>query len=152
MSVDDVLRHFDDIVESTDCDVGGDFIDDDFLHCHGARDVGADETTEGVLPSVRVEHSRVVHGLVGDIDAERGEHSGRNPHALPHFPVTIACHLVAGVVDDVVENEEEHGYDKRCADTTFANDGSERCTDEEENQAGNGECEFLDELDFVATD
>ena len=71
------------------------------------------------------------------------------PLAEPHRPVVVAGHAHAGVVEDVVDDEHQHRDDDGHAQSALADDGSERCADEEEDDARQGQRELADDLQPV---
>ena len=92
---------------------------------------------------VGVEYCRIVHRLVGDEYTQRRQYKRGEPHPEPNRGMAVARHLVAGVVENVVDKEEQHRDYKRHAETALADYGPERGADEEEYDTGHGECEFL---------
>ena len=61
-------------------------------------------------------------------------------------------HLLATDVDDVVEDKNQHAYHDGHTQSTLAYDGSQRCSDEEEDEAGQRECVFPVPFHMVLTE
>ena len=104
---------------------------------------------EEILVEVDVEHRRVFVGLIGEEDSDRCEYGCRYEFAEQDRPLTIAGHSHAGVIEDVIHDEHEHGDDDGHSKSTLTDDGTQRGTDEEEYQTGKGQRELADSLDLM---
>ena len=63
--------------------------------------------------------------------------------------MTVARHLHAGVVEYEIDDEHQYGDDDGYTQSSLADDGSQGGSDEEEQQAGQGEGELLDGLNLM---
>ena len=100
---------------------------------------------------VEVEHGRVVVGLVGEEHGGGHEHGGGQALAEPDGPHASAGHAVAHVVEDVEDDEHDYGDDDGQSESALPDDGAQRGTDEEEEEARQGEHEFVERLYLVLT-
>ena len=91
---------------------------------------------------IDVEQCRVVGRLVCQVDGDWRENQRRNPHAEERVPRTLFREFLAGYAYDIVNYEEYHRNDYRHAESAFADNRSERRTDEEENHNRHGQREF----------
>ena len=78
------------------------------LHLDITGLVLAYQLTEKVDVGVTVEHSRIIDGLICEEYAERQQHHGTQPHAFPHLDFAVTRHFLPRVVDDVIEDKQEH--------------------------------------------
>ena len=92
---------------------------------------------------IEVKHGRVFVGLIGNEHRQRGKHHRCQQLAKPHIPDTTPCHLVACVVENIIHDEHQHRHDNRYTQSTFANDGTQRSTDKEEDKARQRHQELL---------
>ena len=83
-----------------------------------------------------IEYGWIFIGFISQENADRAEHHGAKPFAEPGNPFSAFCHFFSWHVDDIIEDENGDGYDNRYTQTSFADDGSKRGTDKEEEQAG----------------
>lgn len=104
---------------------------------------------EEVLVKVDVEHRRVFVGLVCEEHGDRRQNGCRYEFAEQDGPLSVACHSHAGVVEDIVDDEYEHGDNHRHSQSAFADDGSQRGTDKEEDEARESQRELSDGFDLV---
>ena len=127
-------------------------VDDDLL----ARDVSlqaqSEQLHEEVAVEVDVEDHRVVVGLVGEEYGQRGQYGCRQTLSEPYGPHAATGHTIAGVVEDVIDDEHQHADDDGYSQSALADDGSEGCSDEEEEQAREGQRELVECLDAVLAD
>ena len=107
---------------------------------------------EEVAIKVDVEHHGVVVGLVGEEDCQRGKHSRGDALSEPDGPHAVSRHTVACIVEDVIDDEHQHGHDDRDAQSALADDGAERSADKEEYEARKRQGELVDGLDVVDAD
>ena len=87
------------------------------------------------LVEIDVEHHRVLVGLIGEEGGDGGEGPGRDGHAEAYSPLAFASHPEPCVVEDIVDDEHQHRHDDGYAEAALADDGSQRGTDKEEDQA-----------------
>ena len=102
-----------------------------------------------LLVEVDVEDGRVFVGFVSEEYGYRGEHDSGYGLAEPHRPLVVARHLHAGVLEDVVDNEHEHRHNDGHTQSALADDGPQRSTDKEEDDAGEGQRKLIDGLYLV---
>ena len=118
-----------------------------------ARDVAfraqAQQTFEESCIDIRIEHNGIIVSLIRQEATQGSEHHSRNPHTENHIPRAVARHLHARSVDDVIENEENHGDDGRHTQSSLANNSPQGCTNEEEKYAGDRHRKLLMPLDAV---
>ena len=126
--------------------------DDDLFAEEVSLGAEAQKSAEEGKISIEVEHHRVAVCHKGEIGSSRSEDEGRHPHAHHHVDATIARHLHARGVDDVVEDENTHRDNRGHAQSAFANDGTERCTHEEEEQASQRQGDTLVPFHLVLAD
>lgn len=79
----------------------------DFFNGQGAA-VFAGQGADEAQIAFGVEHCGVLDGFVGHEYAQWQEHGGADPYTLPNGHLAVACKAVAGVVDNIVENEEQN--------------------------------------------
>ena len=84
----------------------------------------AEYASEEEFICVDVKHHGVAVCLVGEEDGQRHENHHRYPSSEEHSPVVVACHSHAREVEDVIDDEDEYGYDHRHAESSFSDDGS----------------------------
>ena len=94
----------------------------------------SEELHEEVAVGIGIEHHRVVVSLVSDKYGNRRKDSGCQALAKPYCPHAASGHAVAGIVEDVIDDEHKHGDKDRIAQSALAYDGSEGCSDKEEEQ------------------
>jgi ATP-dependent helicase/nuclease subunit A len=93
-------------------DVGGIHLaHDDLLAGDVAMQSQAQQAAEEALVGFDVEDSRVLIGLPCEPRTDRRQHHRTQPEAEGDVPVARLCHLLAGDVHHVVEDEDDHGDD-----------------------------------------
>ena len=107
------------------------------------------QLAEEIAISIHVEHHRVVVRLHGEERTDWCQHHGTHPHAHHRRDGARVCQVVAQRVDDVIEDEDYHSHHHRHSQSTLADDGTERRTDEEEDKTCQGERDFLPNLYLV---
>ena len=126
-------------------------VDNDLL----AYDVPFRTNAQELLPQadvgIHVEHGRVVVGLHSEEHTQRCHDQCAYPHAEPHRHFSLTAHLHGTRVDDVVGNEDDDGHHDWETKTALAYDGTERGTDEEEDQTCQRHGDFLPELNLMQT-
>ena len=152
ITVKELLAQGFQVVDERNALAGNNLIDDDFLAREFAGLVQAREAANEVEPCVGVEYSRVVNSLLGQEDSQRQQHCRTQPDALPHWPAAIAGQLVAHVVDDVINNEQDDRDDDGHSQASLADDGAKGRADEEKDETRQREREFLHQLDLVTAD
>jgi len=90
-----------------------------------------------------VEQVRVVHGLVGEEEADRGEDIGGHPHAADGAEDALLDEFFPEIVQEEEDHEEDDGEDEGEADSAFADDRAEGGADEEHNEDCDGERDLL---------
>ena len=90
-----------------------------------------------------IEEVRVVHGLVGEEEADRREDIGRHPHAADGAEDAFLDELFTKIIQEEEDHEEDHGKDQGQADAAFADDGAEGSADQEHDEDRDGEGELL---------
>ena len=130
----------------------GRVVQDYFLAGYAALEAESEHPPQQVHVHIGIEHRRVVVRLVGEEHRHRDEHRHRQSLAEPDGPVALAGHTVAGVVEDVEDDEHDDADDDRYAQSALADNGTERCADEEEDDADQRQRELVDGLDVVQTD
>ena len=118
-------------------------INDNFLAAQLSGDAKAQQLHEESLVALHIEYHAVRVGLVGEPSADRQQHHAAEPFAEVGIPGSDLGIILTGHVDDVVEDEEHNAYHHRDAYASFADDGSQRGSDEKEQQAGEAERVFL---------
>ena len=93
--------------------------------------------------SIGIQHHRVVIGFISKECTQRRQHSRTGPHAHPYNPFTVTRHLIARIIDDVIDDENKHGHHHRHTQTAFTDDTAQRRTDKEENKARQRKRQFL---------
>ena len=109
-------------------------IDDDFLAGDMPFDTQAEHLHHHVAPDIHIEYGRVVVGFVGYPAGKGSQHHRCKAFTKPDCPHASACHTVTSVVQDIEDDEHHYGDDDRHTQSTFADDGSQRCSDKEEQQ------------------
>ena len=102
-----------------------------------------------ILVHVDVEYRRVLVGLVCEEDGDGRQYHGTQQLAEPYRPLVDTCHTHTRVVKDVEDDEHDDGDDDRHTKSTFTDDGAQRCSDEEEDDARQRQCELVDGLHHV---
>ena len=110
--------------------------DDNLLAIDVALGTYAEYLHRQALVEVDVEDDGVVVGLVGEEGCNRSEDYRGNRHTEPDGPLVLAGHSEAGVVEDIVDDEDEYRHDDGYAETSLSDDGSQRGSNEEEDDTG----------------
>lgn len=118
-------------------------VDDDFLAEDVAVRAQPKQLAEERDVELEVEDDGVLVGLVGQESADGRKDHRADPHAVPDVPAAVARQLHARRVENIVEDEDYHGDDGRHSESALADDGSQRRTDEKENQTTEREGDFL---------
>ena len=104
-----------------------------------------------ILVEVNVEDGGVFVGFIGKEHGDRGEHYGGDGLSEPYLPLSVARHTHTRVVEDVIHDKHHHGYHYRHTQSTLTDDGTQGCSDEEEDQARQRQGELLDGFNLVMT-
>ena len=124
-------------------------VDDDFLAVELSAGSQSEQPHEEVAVALDVEDDAVRVGLVSEEDASCRQHDGAEPCAALHGPDIGLGIVLACLVDDVVEDEDDDADNDRHSESAFADDGSQWCSDEEEEQACQAHGELLVPLDAM---
>ena len=121
-----------------------------------AEDVSFDaqgkEFPEALHHHIAVEDYRVAVGHKRQIGTGRCENHARHPHAQHHIYIAVARHLHARRVHHVIKDEDQHRNHRRQAQTTLADDRTERGADEKEEQTRQRQRDALVPFHFVAAE
>ena len=98
-----------------------------------------------------IEHRTVLVGALSKEYAHRQQDAATEPDARQHAPLSGLGHLLSAHVHHVVTDEDEHADHYGQAQSALADDGSQGCSNEEEEQAGEAQGELLLLLHAVAT-
>ena len=107
------------------------------------------EFSEEIPVGVDIEHYGVVVRLKCEIIGNRGKHNCAEPHTEPHRNCSRRCKVGSEGVDDVVEQKYNHSHNHRHSHTSLSDNGSERCSDKEENNTWKRERHLLPNLYLV---
>ena len=99
------------------------------------------------LELVHIENFRVVYSLPGEERADRNQHVCRNERPGRRVDGAVSRQLGAGDVHHPVEHEEQHRNDGARAEPALAYQRTERRSDEEQYEAGEGLGELLEQFD-----
>ena len=124
-------------------------VDNHFLARNMTLGTDSPQLAEEIAISVHIEYHRVVVGLNRQESTNWCQHQGTHPHAHHRRNGSSVCQVVAQGVDDVVEDENNHSHHHWHSQTSLADDGTERCTDKEENKTCQGKRDFLPNLNLV---
>ena len=100
---------------------------------------------------VYVEHRGVLVSLISKEHGDRCEYHRGDGLSEPHLPLSVARHTHTRVVEDVIHDKHQYGYDDGYAQTSLADNGSQWGTDKEEDQARQRQSELLVSLNQVLT-
>ena len=93
-----------------------------------------------------LKYRRIVNCLPCQVDAYRQKDICGYEHAAERIECAVLGQLCAGDVDDPVEHEEKYRYDGRRSESAFADECSDRCSYQEEYEAGDRKGELLENL------
>ena len=93
------------------------------------------DADDQVLIEVDVKYHGVVVCLICKEIGYGRQHGRSQQLSEPYCPVVIACHLHACVVEDVEDDEYQYGYDDGYTQSALTDDGTQWCSDEEEDEA-----------------
>ena len=74
------------------------------------------------------------HCKAGEEYGHRYEHRWCKTQSKPHRPHLLLCHGLSCIVENIEYDEHNYRYEHRQAKTTLTDNGSERCSNEEEHQ------------------
>ena len=131
-----------------ECRIVG-IVQDDFFAVELSAGSESEQPHEEVPVAFDVEDDAVCVGFVREEDACAEEHGRAEPGAALDGPRAHLCVVFSCLVDDIIEDEYDDTDDDRHAEASFANDGAEGCSDEEEEEAGQTHREFLVPFDAV---
>ena len=101
------------------------------------------------FPLIDVEHHGVAVGLVCNKARQGDEHRRGQTLAKFHRPHVATRHSVAGIVEEVVHDEDQHRHDHGDAQSSFPDDGTQRRANEKEDDARQGQHELVDHLNMM---
>ena len=101
------------------------------------------------FPLIDVEHHRVTVGLVCNKARQGDEHRRSQTLAKFHRPHVATRHSVTRVVKKVIHNEDQHRHNHGDTQTSFTDDGAQRCADEKEDDARQGQCKLVNHLNIM---
>ncbi|KAF5034500.1 hypothetical protein DSECCO2_595480 [anaerobic digester metagenome] len=89
----------------------------------------------------------VCHGLVGQENPQRKQDHRTEPHADPMVPNPVTRHFIAYVIENVIDDEQNHRNDDGCSQASLTDDRTQWRSDKEKNEAGKRYCKLGVPLD-----
>ena len=71
---------------------------------------------------------------------------------MPYRPTTVTGQLIAHIINDVIDDEQDDRHHDGHAQSSLTDDGSQRCTNEEEDETSQRQGKFLHQLNLVTAD
>ncbi len=100
-------------------------------------------------PRLRIEQRRIGCRLISQENTYRQQHKRTEPHTCPARPQRLARHLVARIVNNIINDKHHNGDNHRCPQPSLANDSTQRGTNKEKYQAGKSQCKLAVQLNLV---
>ena len=116
-----------------------------------AHAANAQNPLEPVDISIGIQHNRVIIRFISKECTQRSQDSRTRPHTHPYNPLSVTCHFIARIINNVVDNKDKHRHYNRHSQTTFADNSAQRRTDKEEDETCHRKCQFLMPGGHVAT-
>ena len=87
---------------------------------------------EPVNISIGIQYHRVIIRLISKERAQRSQDSRTCPHTHPYNPLTVTRHLIARIINNIIDNKDKHGHHNRHSQTTLTDNSTQRGTDKKE--------------------